>query len=236
VLLRTRLPSEVAVAVAERGVGGPVQFLRPLGNLTLAGTAHVPWTGGSLPPSPPGPEELAAFLEGLSRAVPDFRPDPRDVIRVAWGLLPATRVGSATPAKHPVIVDHGRRGGPRGLVSVSGVKFTTAPIVALATLRAAGVSAPRGSALGSEVLADVRLVTRPRVPAPAPGDDMTAFLAKWRYEIGAMAREESAFRVEDVICRRLDWNLADLDLTTAGKDIHWAFPELAAGPLPSRPH
>ncbi|MBW8875463.1 MAG: methyltransferase domain-containing protein [Acidobacteria bacterium] len=42
--------------------------------------------------------------------------------------------GSTVPAARPVILDHGRRGGPRGLVSVSGVKLTTARAVARRTL------------------------------------------------------------------------------------------------------
>ena len=77
---------------------------------------------------------------------------------------------------------------------------------------------------------------RPRVPAPVPGEDMTTFLAKWRYEIGAMIREESVVRVEDLIGGRLDWNLADLDLSAAAKDLLWAFPELSGDPSTARPH
>jgi glycerol-3-phosphate dehydrogenase len=53
---------------------------------------------------------------------------------VFTGLLPAQSEGDATLAVRPVIRDHGVQGGPEGLFSVSGVKFTTSRLCAEKTL------------------------------------------------------------------------------------------------------
>jgi glycerol-3-phosphate dehydrogenase len=60
------------------------------------------------------------------------------VLDVLWGRLPAVAEGSTELASRPVIADHGRQGGPQGLVSVSGVKLTTARAVARRTLKVLG--------------------------------------------------------------------------------------------------
>ena len=64
-----------------------------------------------------------------------FSPRLDDVQRVFWGLLPAAGENGAETARRPRIVDHGADGGPSGLFSVSGVKFTTAPAVARTVLK-----------------------------------------------------------------------------------------------------
>jgi glycerol-3-phosphate dehydrogenase len=127
------LYAEVALAVAAPGRAKRTSFVVPCAGRILAGTCHRPG------PAPGGPteEEIQGFLGELSAALPGLALRRAEVLAVLWGLLPAVRPGVAEPADRPVIHDHGARGGPRGLVSVSGVKLTTARAVAeraLATL------------------------------------------------------------------------------------------------------
>lgn len=129
-----------AVAVASREPGAQTWFLIPWQGKVLAGTAYAPSGEGG-----PGEELVDGFLRDLNAALPglDFR--RQQVRQVLWGRIPATAKGSTTPASRPVIHDHGRHGGPRGLVSVSGVKLTTARAVAEKVLRALDLRARRAA-------------------------------------------------------------------------------------------
>ena len=132
-LLLDREPlSPGAVAVASRAPGAQTWFLLPCQGRVLAGTRYLPAReeGG------PGEPEVAGFLRELNAALPGLDARREQVLEVLHGRLPAIAEGSAVPASRPVIHDHGRRGGPRGLVSVSGVKLTTARAVAREVIRA----------------------------------------------------------------------------------------------------
>lgn len=133
-VLRRQPLSELAVAVSPPSRGAATYFLVPQGERILAGTWHGPW---SKPISRPVPqdEQIDQYLDGLNRAIPKVRFTRRDIDEVIAGLLPAAAKGSSHTAHRAQIVDHGRRGGPRGLISVSGIKFTTARAVAEKTVR-----------------------------------------------------------------------------------------------------
>jgi glycerol-3-phosphate dehydrogenase len=125
-------PSRAALAVAAPGAGSQTWFLLPMGDRLLAGTAYVPARGEA----GPSEEEVAGFLAALNAAVPGLNARRDEVARVLWGRLPAAVEGSVVPARRPVIHDHGRHGGPEGLVSVSGIKLTTARAVSEKALAA----------------------------------------------------------------------------------------------------
>jgi glycerol-3-phosphate dehydrogenase len=73
-------------------------------------------------------EEILAAFNG---ALPALRLRPEEVAFTHAGLLPgAIRGGVATPLDQPVLVDHERVDGLPGLVTVQGVKWTTARAVA----------------------------------------------------------------------------------------------------------
>ncbi len=146
-------PPLAGVALALAAPGARALFLLPWRGKVLAGTAYapreeVPARAGEARPSE---EEIAAFLGALASAAPALAPERSAVVEVLAGLLPARAPGAAVPAERAVLHDHGRAGGPAGLWSVSGVKFTTARRVALDVL--ARVFAARGE----------------RLPAPRPG-------------------------------------------------------------------
>ena len=124
-LLDRQPPSRTALAVAAPGPGAQTWFLVPMEDRLLAGTAYVP----AAAENGPGEEEIAGFLAALNAAVPGLALTRGEVLRTLWGRLPAVAEGSTVPANRPVIHDHGRHGGPEGLVSVSGVKLTTARAV-----------------------------------------------------------------------------------------------------------
>jgi glycerol-3-phosphate dehydrogenase len=124
VLLDREPVAEAAVAV-EPAAGGRMLFVVPVGGRMLAGTRHAPWTGPSAEPAPTE-AQVMDMLAGLNGAIPGLDLTHRDVAQVQAGFMPAARPGDGTPATRPVVLDHGRRGGARGLFSVVGVKYTTA--------------------------------------------------------------------------------------------------------------
>jgi glycerol-3-phosphate dehydrogenase len=125
-LLDREPPAAGALAVASRRRGARTHFLVASNGRVMAGTCHCPG------PAPDGPSEgqIEAFLADLNAALPAFAVSRREVLQVLWGILPAERPGAAEPADRPVVLDHGAQGGPRGLVSIAGVKLTTARAVA----------------------------------------------------------------------------------------------------------
>ena len=128
-LLDTSLPVDCALAVAAPQAGAPMLFLVPKQGALLAGTMHLPRSAETTD-AVPTDAEIAGFLALLNRAIPGLDVGPSNVRRVFAGLLPAAAPGSADLLKREVLEDHGKVGGPKGLYSVSGVKFTTANDVA----------------------------------------------------------------------------------------------------------
>ena len=142
------------------------------------------------------------MLGELNAAVPGWDLRSNSVLRVYSGLLPGTSgVGEEGLETRATFHDHGRTGGPLGLFTVAGVKFTTAPVVATRALQAAGFRA-RGSA-----------VQVPRPPARAIPDAVSfrhtlsrapGEAVDWLRQIVA---EESVLSTEDFLRRRTDWGL-----------------------------
>jgi glycerol-3-phosphate dehydrogenase len=146
-LLDREPPSRAALAVAARGPGAQTFFLLPWEGRLLAGTAYAPVPPGRSGEEGPDEGPIGDFLAALNAALPGFGLRRGEVLDLLWGRLPAVAEGSVELASRPVIVDHGRHGGPRGLVSVSGVKLTTARAVARRALQVLG-GAPRPAAGG----------------------------------------------------------------------------------------
>lgn len=137
-LLDRESPSRAALAVASREPGAQTWFLLPREGKLLAGTAYAPVPPGRSGEEGPDEARIGELLAALNAALPGFGLRRSQVLDVLWGRLPAVAEGSVELASRPVIVDHGRHGGPEGLVSVSGVKLTTARAVARRTLTVLG--------------------------------------------------------------------------------------------------
>ena len=135
IVLLNRPPiAEVALAIEPRRPAAPTYFCLPWKGLLLAGTSYAAAAEDSLEAAP-SEAQVAAFLADLNAAVPGLALAADDVLQVYAGLLPARYAGTIDLANREVIHNHGATGGPRGLFSVSGVKFTTARLVAEKTLR-----------------------------------------------------------------------------------------------------
>jgi glycerol-3-phosphate dehydrogenase len=100
----------------------------------MAGTGHFPCASPD-ERGRPTRQEVESFISDLNRSVPKLELSPSDVARIFHGLLPAVRQGSHDLADREVLLDHALHGGPTGLLSVSGVKFTTSRRVAEKALR-----------------------------------------------------------------------------------------------------
>jgi glycerol-3-phosphate dehydrogenase len=96
--------------------------------------------GGFLEKNPPGrrrqseketsvpAEAMEKFIKDINTMVPGLKITETDIQRVYSGILPAEENGTMT--KREKIFDHSKNGGPKGLFSISGIKFTTSRLVA----------------------------------------------------------------------------------------------------------
>lgn len=124
--------SECALAITAMRTKRKIYFLTPWKNHLLAGTIHEPWTGRSENPEP-SQEAIKEFIADLNHAIPELNLHQEDILNIYAGLMPGKDKGE-TPAVRPVIIDHSKYNGPKGLFSISGVKFTTARLVAENTI------------------------------------------------------------------------------------------------------
>jgi glycerol-3-phosphate dehydrogenase len=207
-VLLDRAPlADVAVAVEPRRPAAPIYFCLPWKGLLLAGTSYAAIPGGSLEATA-SHAQVAAFLTDLNAAVPGLDATPDDVLQVYAGLLPARSTGTIELAKREVIYNHGAGGGPKGLFSVSGVKFTTARLVAEKTLK---------KAFGRSLRVR-RDTTRPPPMQGVCGDSLLDGASpldgppeQARARLRALAEQEAVLGLDDLLLRRLDSTLAARD-------------------------
>jgi glycerol-3-phosphate dehydrogenase len=220
-----RPPAPVAVAVPHPREGRYL-FAVPGADRTVLGTAYAPAdqrapaAGGGDPIG----EEPRRLLEDFNRALPGLELRPEEVTAVHEGRLPAAASadGRVLLLDRPVLLDHARAGGPAGLVTMVGVKWTTGRAVAARAVdlcqRSLGVPVRRGvtdrppaggtaadppgdrlttlyggAAVEVRHLADDDELARPL----APGCPATAA------EVVHAVRNELAARLDDILLRRL---------------------------------
>lgn len=126
--------STYALAITPKKPNSRTYFIHHWKGLLFAGTVHSPWKDSSRSPMP-DKESVNNFIEELNSSINDLNLSASDVLQIFPGLLPAKEEGSDRLAVREVILDHSERGGPNGFFSVSGVKFTTARLVAEKTLK-----------------------------------------------------------------------------------------------------
>ncbi len=218
-LLDREPPSDLALAVSPPG-RKQSYFLVPWRDHLMAGTCHAPAAPGRGAPAPDDPD-VRAFLADLAAAAPGLDLDRAAVLRVLWGRLPASAGGAATPATRALVHRHADSGGPAGLVSASGVKYTTARALAESTLRAlcGGQPPPVGDDARP---AAARWPTRDELEDPAADE---ALLAE---RLGRLARAESVVHLDDLVLRRTDIGLDPVGAERAVGRIARLLPALAA--------
>jgi len=187
--------SEHALAVSPVGDKTKAYFVVPWKHKLLAGTCHAPADQGDAA-GRPNEELIEHFIAGINASLPGLDLQRGEVRRVYAGLLPAEREGGEEPSHRPEIVDHGKIGGPSGLFSVSGVKWTTARRVAADVLNK--VMARRLKPLHG---------TKPPTPLrPIELRDLSLIAHdanELRERLGELINEESVVHLDDLLLRRV---------------------------------
>lgn len=108
--------------------GSSMTFAIPWRDTSIVGSLHL--ACGDDPDAVTITEdEIETYIERVNEGYPAANLRRSDVRRVLWGLIPAEEKGSAAPLKQYRIIDH-RVDQVHGLVTVLGVKYTTARDVA----------------------------------------------------------------------------------------------------------
>lgn len=199
-LIDVEIEGEGALAVAPPRPGAPVLFLVRQAGFLLAGTWHVPRAPGTIE-AVPNESEIADFLGLLNDAIPGLGVRRERVCRVFAGLLPVESPASVQLRTREAVIDHGRSGGPIGLFTVSGVKYTTAGDVARALLDRLGFAAPAVDNQPLPLAPATPLLTDGGRGLAAGGDEVTGTLLR-------VAEEECAHSVEDIVLRRTNWAIS----------------------------
>jgi len=176
-ILKRPLAKEHAIGAVS---AGRYLFLVPWRDRAMIGTDYAP--AGT----PPDPSEAGRFLEEAARAFPWAELTARDVALVHRGRVPGLDA-QRLAARH-LLLDHAADGAP-GLVSVQGVKYTTARAVAEEAVDL--LCRQLGRASRSRTAA-----TRLERAGPLEGD----LVQRSRMA----AREEMAMTLADAVLRRLD--------------------------------
>ena len=99
----------------------------------MIGTYHLPW------PDEPhtfnlNEAKVQEFLDQINSAQPPYELSLEDIRHVTWGFLPVNKADAnkqyVNLTRDGVVIDHQKKNGISGLISVLGVKYTTARVVA----------------------------------------------------------------------------------------------------------
>lgn len=219
-LLDRPLSSDVTVAVEPYG-GGRTYFLHPIGRRTLAGTYHAPATA---PGTHPTEQQVLEFLGDLSAAIPDFRVTRHDVIRILPGTLPVKHMGTVNLTRRTLLRAESDDGGPDGLFTLIGVKYTTAPLaaeLAIDLVVEQCFSRLASQASRNQVEPEIRCVPEwPEFLCLSQSDRSTA-----RRLVRTMIEEESVTSMNDLLLRRSDWGLVPAEYEEAANLVRDLCPE-----------
>ncbi len=124
--------SKSALGLTPKRGKGHTYFFHPWKGRLLIGTGEK--VVGDIKNNVTVPEnEIDKFIDDINSAVPDIGLKRKEILKIYAGILPATESGNLS--KRPSTIDHFKHGGPKGLFSISGVKFTTSRFVAEKTIK-----------------------------------------------------------------------------------------------------
>jgi glycerol-3-phosphate dehydrogenase len=132
ILFKRRALSKYALALTPHNRREHTYFVHNWKNRLLAGTAEILVADKTDNPRPE-PAQIADFIFDMNQAVPELSLTEQDIEHIYAGILPASEAGKL--AGREVIVRHRDHGGPAGLFSISGVKYTTSRLVAEKAMR-----------------------------------------------------------------------------------------------------
>jgi glycerol-3-phosphate dehydrogenase len=209
--------SDCGLAVTPDQPKAHTYFLLPWKGRLMAGTGHTPCD------SPegrgrPNPGELQAFIADLNAAMPALNLKLTNVQRIFSGLLPSVFQGTRELADREVLIDHGQQQGPEGLFSMSGVKFTTARLVAEKTIRRIFPSRQALLPFDRDTLGEsIRAALKSAIYKS--NADITQFANNGRIAVlKNIAQSESVVHLDDLIFRRTNlWEYRQHALELAKK-------------------
>ena len=170
------------------------------GQRTLIGTIH-------LPPSKdvePTEAELSMFVNDFRTAVPAYELSLKDIDRVLPGRLPPSTNGSHLPSKSPRIVLSRKL---VGLVSVEGVKYTTARRIAEKALILAFQSSSYSFPSYQNVVRPTPALLPP-LTHEAPASDLLDWI-----------KQESVVHLDDLLLRRTDHLVGTAELRQLAENV-----------------
>jgi glycerol-3-phosphate dehydrogenase len=186
--------------------GSRVFFITPWRGRSLIGTAHLPYAAD--PDNFRVTEaEIQTFLDEINESYPGLDLKRQDVRFIYGGLLPVDNYGNGNVqlTKRHRILNHSTEGGPRGLISVMGVKYTEARLVAEKTVdllfRKRGMAPPK-STTGITPLPGGRMEQSSDLQQQEAQADDKSFDASMKAEVLYGIREEMAHKLTDVVFRR----------------------------------
>lgn len=205
-------------------------FVTPWKNVSVIGTTHFPYEHGP-DDYHVSDSEIDEFINEINESYPSANLKSSDVLYVYGGLTPAeseANRGEVGRSKQAEIVDHSSSSGIEGLVSVIGVKYTTARLVGerAVTLAMRKLGAHGDATIGRKALlpgaqnwtarrrasapdtADARiedlLAPYGSAPPDAVSDGVGEFTEVFAECVRHAVREEMAMTLQDVLLRRTD--------------------------------
>lgn len=201
VLFKRSAPAPSCLAVAPDKRGGRTYFLLPWKGRLMAGTGHAscesPDHRGQ-----PTQQEMERFISDINDAVPGLHLREKDVQKVFCGILPAAHQDSDELSDRAMILDHGKIGGLQGLLSVSGVKFTTARRVAEKTIQRLFPKGPAPAAFDPNTVDDAIRMSLERSIFALNGDRAGENPQIRMETLKEIMRSESVVHLHDLVFRR----------------------------------
>jgi glycerol-3-phosphate dehydrogenase len=216
-LVVRRLPLDAAIGMPapRRGretdalldKGSVTYFILPWGEFSLIGTKHLHFRGNA-DALRVEPQDVAGFLAELNPILGRHGLSSRDVVAVKCGLLPEQAAGSGTGdvvlQKHGRVIDHEREDGIAGFMSIVGVKWTTARLVAQQAVHQVAIKLQCGKHASVIPMTRIRLNAHASMDQTALVPDSTATEAQFVQA----ARTEMAMHLADAVLRRTDLGMS----------------------------
>ena len=198
--------SRHALAVAPKRKNSQIYFMHPWKDKLLIGTGHASAETVSDNPHPT-PDQLDVFIRDINQAIPGLDLAENEIITVLTGQLPVLRANSTRLTTKELIIDHKKMGGPEGLYSVSGVKFTTSRLVAEKTIRLILNRSFKRQAKISSVQAEKRQVQNVDEVFHVNWNLSCVNDEAWKTCLEKLIETESVVHLDDLLFRRI--NLID---------------------------
>ena len=199
VLFDREAVSDYAVAIAPNKPQAKTYLMHNWKGRLLVGTGNAPCLGKATEPMP-SDSQLEDFISDLNDAIPQLKLNLSNINQVLAGFRPIKNPQTNAVADREMIISHARYGGCAGLYSISGVKFTTARLVAEKTLKRIFpdilITKPQNSISQMMIESPQSVGIYAYDWYPNPNE------LEWQQQIKELIAEESVQHLDDLIFRR----------------------------------